>query len=249
MSVNANLDKTDLNGKRIVLSGGSTGIGLATARKLAAAGARIVTFARHAEELQKAVEELSRHGEVHGIPADAASRDDLEAVFRHADEKLGGVDVLINNAAIGAGSVVDGSPEDWQYAVQTNVLGYIHATGMAIQRMKANGGGHIVCVGSMSADLREKEGDIYAATKAAVQAFCESLRKSVNPLGIRVSLVEPGAIDTPMQTKPQEKKDEMKQEASMLPPEDIADCVYYCLTQPPRCDVVSVQIRPLMQTI
>ena len=137
-----------------------------------------------------------------------------------------------------------------RYTLDANLFGYLACTHEALARMKRRGrGGHIVNVGSMSADLREPEGDIYVATKAAIQAFSESLRKTANKHGIRVSLIEPGAIATPIQDKPPEEKQRRLENMEMLPPDDIATCVLYVLKQPQRCDVVSVQIRPLKQLI
>jgi NADP-dependent 3-hydroxy acid dehydrogenase YdfG len=101
----------------------------------------------------------------------------------------------------------------------------------------------------MSADLREEEGEIYVATKAAIQAFSESLRKSANKQDIRVTLIEPGAVATPIQEKSAAQERRKLDKMEMLYAEDIARCVMYCLTQPQRVDVVSVQIRPLKQII
>jgi NADP-dependent 3-hydroxy acid dehydrogenase YdfG len=251
-------DATDLAGKSIIISGGTTGIGRATAQMLAAEGARVFVFGRHEEDLHETigtagvrdVGEPHNRGEIHGTVADQSKQAEVERVFREADEKIGGCDILINNAAVAGGSVFEKAISDIRYVLDANLFGYLACTHEAIQRMKRKGqGGHIVNVGSMSADLREPEGDIYVATKAAIQAFSESLRKTANKQGIRVSLIEPGAIATPIQDKPPEEKQRRLDEMEMLPPEDIANCVLYVLKQPQRCDVVSVQIRPLKQLI
>ena len=247
-------DATDLAGKSVIISGGTTGIGRATARLLAAEGARVFVFGGHEEDLRDTIGtagtyELTR-GAIHGTVADQSRQEEVERVFAEADEKIGGCDILINNAAVAGGSVFEKRLPDIRYVLDANLFGYLACTQQALQRMKANGqGGHIVNVGSMSADLREPEGDIYVATKAAIQAFSESLRKTANKRGIRVSLIEPGAIATPIQDKPPEEKQRRLENMEMLPPEDIANCVLYVLRQPQRCDVVSVQIRPLKQLI
>jgi NADP-dependent 3-hydroxy acid dehydrogenase YdfG len=136
-----------------------------------------------------------------------------------------------------------------EYALKANLLGYMICCRLAIQRMRAKGDGHIVNVGSMSADVREPTNGVYVATKAGIQGFTESLRKDINRDGIRVTLIEPGAVNTPIQTKKAEVKREMVENLEMLEPEDIAEAVLYCLTQPKRCDVVSMQVRPLKQLI
>jgi NADP-dependent 3-hydroxy acid dehydrogenase YdfG len=162
-------------------------------------------------------------------------------------EKL---DILINNAALGYNSVMEGSYGDWQYIVNTNLLGYMAMAHEAIERMKARREGHIVNIGSMSADVREKDSSVYVATKSGIQGFSEALRKEVNPLGIKVTLIEPGAVGTDMQSQysPEEQR-QREAELKMLKAEDIAACILYTITQPKRCDVVSLQIRPHLQSI
>jgi NADP-dependent 3-hydroxy acid dehydrogenase YdfG len=120
----------------------------------------------------------------------------------------------------------------------------------AAERMKASGWGHIVNIGSMSADVREEDSSVYVATKAGIQGFSEALRKEVNPLGIKVTLIEPGAVGTDMQSQysPEEQREKIEK-MEMLRAEDIAACVLYTITQPKRCDVVALQIRPHLQSI
>jgi NADP-dependent 3-hydroxy acid dehydrogenase YdfG len=162
-------------------------------------------------------------------------------------EKL---DILINNAALGYGPITDGGYPEWEYILKTNLLGYMAMTHEAVERMKASGWGHIVNIGSMSADVREKDSSVYVATKAGIQGFSEALRKEVNPIGIKVTLIEPGAVGTDMQSQysPAEQRERIEK-MKMLRAEDIAACLLYTITQPKRCDVVSLQIRPHLQEI
>ena len=250
-SVAAEQEMTDLADKSVIISGGTKGIGRATAKLLAEHGAKVFIFGRHEKELRETLDELGAGA--HGITADQSRREDIERVFAEADRAIGGCDILINNAAVSTDAVADADFDQIRYTLEANVLGYLACTHEALERMKRRAGngfaGHIVNVGSMSADLREEEGEIYVATKAAIQAFSESLRKSVNKQNIRVTLIEPGAVDTPLQDKPPEEKRRRVEEMKMLPPEDIARCILYCLTQPQRVDIVSVQIRPIGQAI
>jgi NADP-dependent 3-hydroxy acid dehydrogenase YdfG len=244
------MDPGTVSEKRVLITGGTTGIGRATTLLLAEKGARIFTFGRHEKELNEALAGFRNVSQnVHGTTADASKREDVRRVFAEADKNLGGIDVLINNAALGAGSVLDTKFEECEYVVRSNLLGYMACVYEAVPRMKAQRGGHIVNVGSMSADVREKGSSIYVATKAAIQGFSEALRKEVNELGIKVSLIEPGAAGTDMQPVSVPDQHKKEQQAEMLKAEDIAQCIYYCLTQPARCDVVSVQIRPHLQAI
>ncbi|HET9591078.1 MAG TPA: SDR family oxidoreductase, partial [Anaerolineales bacterium] len=230
---------------------GTTGIGRATAILLASQGARVMIFGRHEQELNDAMNDIRETGgEVIGLTADAADPKDIRRVFKEVDREMERLDILINNAALGYGSVTEGEYQDWQYIVNTNLMGYMAMAHEAIERMKAHGEGHIVNIGSMSADVREKDSSVYVATKAGIQGFSEALRKEVNPLGIKVTLIEPGAVGTDMQSQysPEEQR-QREAELKMLKAEDIAACVLYTITQPKRCDVVTLQIRPHLQSI
>src|SRR5215208_2179994 len=240
-----------VNTKSVLITGGTTGIGRATAILLAAQGAQVMIFGRHEQELNDAVNDIRRAGgEVVGLTADTADPEDIKRVFQEVDRQMGQLDILINNAALGYNSITEGNYEEWQYIVKTNLLGYMAIAHEAIERMKAKGWGHIVNVGSMSADEREKGSSVYVATKAGIEGFSEALRKEVNPLGIKVTLIEPGAVGTDMQSQYSlEEQQEKEAKFEMLKAEDIAACILYTVTQPKRCDVVMMQIRPHMQSI
>ena len=237
--------------KSILITGGTTGIGRATALLLAAQGARVMIFGRHKQELKDAMNDIREAGgNVLGLTADVSDPEDVQRVFQEFDNQMDRLDILINNAALGYGSVMEGGYPEWEYILKTNLLGYMAMTHEAVERMKASGWGHVVNIGSMSADVREKDSSVYVATKAGIQGFSEALRKEVNPLGIKVTLIEPGAVGTDMQDQysPEEQQQRIEQ-MKMLRAEDIAACVLYTITQPRRCDVVTLQIRPHLQEI
>ncbi|RAK00286.1 NADP-dependent 3-hydroxy acid dehydrogenase YdfG [Larkinella arboricola] len=239
-----------LTGKRIIISGGTTGIGRAIAILLGSYGAHIFTFGRNQEPLDETLTAIREAGgQADGIIADSSKPEDIQRVFQQAEEKLGGLDILINSAALAAGSISEMEDADWRYVIETNLAGYLATTKEALNRMQPQKRGHIVLIGSMSADVREEGSSVYVATKAAIQGFAESLRKEVNKDGIKVSLVEPGAVGSDMQPTTTEEERENEKTGEMLRAEDIAVCVHYILTQPQRCDVVSIQIRPHLQLI
>lgn len=246
-----NYHPENIEGKAVIVTGGTTGIGRAIAKLLAERGARVLIYGRDEQDLQEALNELEQSGEVLGVNADQSRLEDIQHVFEEADARLGGLDILVNNAAVSAGSVLENSLDELSYGITTNLTGYVACTKHALERMKPQGHGHIICVGSMSADLREEGNDVYVATKAGIQAFSESLRKEVNPLGIKVSLIEPGLVESDMTGAKlsEREKQEKIDKGEMLEPMDIAEAVHYCLTQPARCDVVLVQIRPICQAI
>lgn len=243
-------ERVSVSGKGVLISGGTTGIGRATALLLASEGAKVMILGRSPDELNDALRDLQTVSQAcFGFNADVTNPRDIAKTFAEADQKLGSVDILINNAAVGAGGINEGSYEDWDYIVRTNLLGYIAMAHDAAQRMKRAGGGHIVNIGSMSAEVRDAGSSLYVATKSALQGWCESLRKELNPDGVKVTLIEPGAVGSDMQESSPEEQREKIRKLEMLTAEDIAECVLYCVTQPKRCDLVGVQIRPHLQLI
>jgi NAD(P)-dependent dehydrogenase (short-subunit alcohol dehydrogenase family) len=240
----------DVAGKGIVITGGTTGIGRAAALLLASHGARVLIFGRHQYALDDAMNNLRElSDDVFGVTADVTRPDDIQRVFAEAERHLGQLDVFVNNAALAADDVASTPYDEIEYIIKTNLLGYMTCAHEAVERMKKQGHGHIVNVGSMSADVREEGSSVYVASKAGIQGFSEALRKEVNKYGIKVTLIEPGAVGTDMQPESPREQRAKQEKLEMLKAEDIAACIHYCLVQPKRCDVVVVQIRPHMQPI
>ncbi|WP_294957829.1 SDR family oxidoreductase [uncultured Flavobacterium sp.] len=238
--------------KRIVVTGGTTGIGKAIAELLVSLGGRVFIFGRDENDFNNAMNDIKeklKAGEIYGVAADITQKDDIDLIWNKVDHVLGGIDILINNAALPARGIIEGSYDDWKYILETNVLGYIAFAKEAVNRMKEQQSGHIVNIGSMSAEVKEKTGVIYVSTKTAIRGFSTALRKEINPLGIKVSHIEPGAVTSNMQTAPKEVQKEKIAKLEMLEAEDIAMSVLFCLAQPKRCDIVSMQVRPHLQLI
>jgi len=243
---------TTLQGKTALITGGTTGIGRAALLLLASQGVKILFFGtdeKHLADTMRDLKERNLEDEVMGVLADVATKENVEFVFQHVDGFLGKLDFLINNAALGAESLLDTSYEDMAYVINVNVLGYLACAQEAAKRMKDNGGGHIINIGSMSAVTKRPDSTVYVATKSGIQGFSESLRKELNPLGIKVTLLEPGAVGTDMQLSTPEEQREKEENLEMLRAEDIAESVLYILSQPKRCDVVELKIRPHKQII
>lgn len=241
-----------IKGKRIVITGGTTGIGKATADLLAALGGHVLIFGRDPEDFEKAVADIKQQfpdAVLYGTPADVTKKEDIDKIMAITDQSLGGIDILINNAALAAPGVTECSYEDFKYIVDANVMGYIAFAQEAAKRMSAQKSGHIINIGSMSAESREKTSTVYVATKSAIRGFSTSLRKELNPMGIKVSLIEPGAVTSNMQPGNREEHEKKIEKLEMLEAEDIAMSILFCLSQPKRCDIVSMQIRPHQQFI
>lgn len=241
----------DLKDKSVLVTGGTTGIGRAIVYLLASKGAKVLFFGRDEKALQDALSYMEKNGlkeQVRGITADVTKKEDIAKIFAELDNTHG-IDILVNNAALSAGGVLEGNYEEWEYVINANVLAYIAFSHEAAKRMKEKKQGHIVNIGSMSADLRNKESTVYVATKSGTQGFSEALRKELNSLGIKVTLIEPGAVGSDMQESSSEEQKEKIEKLEMLKAEDIADAVFYVLSQPKRCDVVELKIRPHLQII
>lgn len=238
--------------KRILITGGTSGIGLATAILLAKYGVKLYIIGRQEDKLNAALEKIKNQQEeieVYGMSVDVSKSEDIQQLFESIDQHWGGLDILINNAAIGYGSILKGNYEDWEYAIKTNLLGYLACSNEAATRMEKQGSGHIINIGSMSADERGEKSSVYVATKSALQGFCESFRKEANQKNINVTLIEPGAVSTPMQKMDEAEKQRKVEELEMLHSNDIANSVLYVLVQPERCAIVDLKIRPLKQLI
>ncbi|RSV35857.1 SDR family NAD(P)-dependent oxidoreductase [Sphingomonas sp. ABOLE] len=239
------LETTALTGKRIVLTGGTTGIGRATLALLSSEGARLLTFGRHREPLDDAL--ALTQGRATGIVADAATQEGVDSVFAAADAELGGVDMLVTCAALGAQPIHEMADADWRYVIDTNLTGTLACAKAAIARMERQGGGHLLFVGSISTEIKAKGESVYAATKAGIQAFAETLRKEVAKKNIKVSVIQPGSVDTDMQECSEEDKVEAVAKAEMLHAGEIAEAIRFVLTRSAASDVVNLRIEPLVQ--
>jgi NADP-dependent 3-hydroxy acid dehydrogenase YdfG len=241
-----------VKGRAVLITGGTAGIGRATAALLAGKGANVLIAGRDPAHLESALTQINGQqieGSIAGVVVDVATKEGVIKIFEEAESKFGKLDVLINNAALAYQSITEGTYEDWEQVTRTNLLAYMACTWHAVDRMRPTGSGHIINIGSMSADVREKGSSVYVGTKAGIQGFSETLRKEVNELGIKITLIEPGAVITELHRLEDKELKEKEQNQEMLLSEDIARAVYYALVQPARCDVVEMKIKPHLQLI
>jgi 3-hydroxy acid dehydrogenase/malonic semialdehyde reductase len=241
-------EHVSLEGTRILVTGGTTGIGRATVVQLVEKGARVLTFGRDRADLDEALAD-ARNGKgwCGGITADISTREGAEAIFTAVDEQLGGLDVLVACAAVGAQPLHEMQEDDWRYVVETNLIGYLASAHGAIQRMERQGRGHLLFVSSISVEIKAKGESVYSATKAGIQAFAETLRKEIAEKNIRVSVVQPGSVSTPMQECSDDEKRQAVANDEMLEADEIAEAILFVLTRSERTDVVNLRIEPRLQ--
>jgi NADP-dependent 3-hydroxy acid dehydrogenase YdfG len=243
-------DEPSLEGKSVLVTGGTTGNGHAIAALLAEEGAKVCIFGRHQDVLDRALDRLRQiNPHVTGLVADQSRAADLDRVFALVEREFGALDVLVNNASVEAGALTEGSDADWRYRLESDLLGYVDCTRRAVARMQDRGG-HIVNIGSIVAEHTNAGSSLYVAAKSAIRGFSRALRKEVAKQNIKVSLIEPGMIGTEFFGADEEESDPTYQQAeeargTMLKPQDIAVAVNYCLRQPARCSISLLQIEPL----
>jgi 3-hydroxy acid dehydrogenase/malonic semialdehyde reductase len=241
--------RQSLLSKRILVTGGTTGIGRETVALLASGGARVLTFGRNAPELQDALEYARAEGhEVFGFTADVGTREGLRTIFEEVDATLGGLDILVACAALGAQPVHEMTDEGWREVIDVNLVAYMACAREAMRRFEQNGGGHLLFVGSISAELKVAGESVYAATKAGVQAFAETLRKEVADKNIRVTVIQPGSVATDMQECSNREKHDAVANHEMLRAGEVAEAIEFALTRSERTDVVTLRIEPRIQT-
>lgn len=238
---------TDLTGKRVIVTGGTTGIGRAIAILLASEGAKVHICGRNSNHLNDALEYISQVGDGAGTSIDLAEPGNVQRYFDEAVGWLGGIDAVIVNAAVPASGLTDMTEDEVRYALATDFTAYVMSAHSAATAL--DGTGDIILIGSMSAHILGPGSTVYAGMKAGIAGFAEALRKELGPKGTKVSLVEPGKTGADFQYPdiPAEKQREMIDAETMLRAEDIAVGVHYVLTQPRRAVIQQLTIVPRSQ--
>lgn len=218
------------SGRRLFITGATSGIGTAIAAGAAREGHRVFVTGRDAQRLQTVLES---HTGIHGTTADAGDWGETRDAVALAAQRLGGLDAVIANAGFSArGDLADGDPEQWRRMVLTNVLGPALVVKAALPLLRESRG-HVVLIGS-SSGRKVHPGNLYTATKWAVTAYAESLRQQLVGTGVRVTLLSPGHVETPLWESPPD---------AWIRPDQVADAALWALAQPPEVDVSEMIIR------
>ena len=231
----------NLEGTVAVVTGASSGIGGATARALATEGARVVLAARRADRLAALAGEIeAAGGAALSVPTDARDTQASENLVDQTLSAFGRIDILVNSAGVGYwDAVADADIEKWREEMEVNLLGLMAATRLVLPTMLEQGSGDIVNVSSLSGRSPGPEEPGYTATKWGLTGFTESIRRDLRKKRIRVTLIEPGAVATEMQSE--EDIESMR----MLEAQDVADTIVYAVTRPPHVCIGDIQIYPL----
>ena len=238
-----------LNGKIALVTGASSGIGLASARALAAEGVKLALVARSAEKLQEAKTELG--GDTLVIPADLTKPADVDAMVATAIAHFGHIDILFANAgAYVPGDAADGDPDAWDQMIQLNVNAVFRAVRAVLPGMIARRSGDIVVTSSVSGHQAIHWEPVYSATKHAVQSFVHGVRRQVGPHNVRIGSLAPGIVLNGLwgMTDPAQIERRVAAHGG-LRNEDVADALLFMLTRPPHATVRDLVLLPQNQDI
>lgn len=233
------------------ITGASSGIGLATAKALAAEGFQLILCGRRKERLEALQSELATSSYV--LTFDVRDRQAVESAFQSLPVEWQSIDVLVNNAgnAHGMSAIQDGDVADWDAMMHSNVDGLLNVSRMVIPGMIANASGHIINLSSIAGKQVYPNGNVYCASKAAVEALSQGMRQDLNVHGIKVSNVAPGAVNTDFSAVrfkgDQERADAVYAGFEPLVAEDIADLIRYVVMAPAHVNIADVTILPKAQ--
>ncbi len=243
----------NIEGKVVVITGASSGLGEATARHLAAQGAIIALGARRVERIDQIAKDITANGgKAIAVATDVTNADAVQALVNKAVEAFGRIDVMINNAGLMPHSPLERLKiADWNQTIDVNIKGVLYGIAAALPYMKAQKSGHIINVSSVAGRQVRPGSAVYAATKSAVLMISEGLRQEVKPYDLRTTVISPGAVATELPqsvTEPDVAGAIGKfYENFAIAPESFARAVAFAISQPADMDVNEVTFRPTRQ--
>jgi 3-hydroxy acid dehydrogenase/malonic semialdehyde reductase len=244
---------TLLSQKTALITGATSGIGLATARALAQVGCRLVLTGRRAQRLKALVEEFSELTAVHSLCFDVRDREATTQMISQLPEEFSQIDILINNAgnAHGLDSFEDANLDDWDAMIDINVKGLLYVSKAVIPQMIKRKTGHVIHLGSTAGKEVYPKGNVYCASKHAVDALNHAMRIDLNGKGIKVSAIHPGLVETEF-SEVRFKGDKARAQQvykgyNPLQPEDIAEIIVFVLSRPPHVNIADLMVMCLDQ--
>src|ERR1700732_3066888 len=243
----------DLSSQVVAVTGASSGIGEATALACAQAGAAVSLAARRSDRIESLAARITEEGgRALALPTDVSQEDEARAFIERTRAELGRLDVLVNNAGVMLlGPIAGADTEEWRRMIDANVYGVLYCTHAALPLMAAQGSGHIVNVSSVAGRFARAGSAVYNLTKFGVGAFSEALRQEAVEMGVRVTVVEPGAVATELagHNRPEVLEQIAKRFGgfTLLSAEDIANAILYAIGQPQHVSVNELLVRPTGQ--
>jgi NADP-dependent 3-hydroxy acid dehydrogenase YdfG len=245
----------NIEGKVVVITGASSGMGEAAARHLAAQGASVVLGARRIERLQSLADELNNQGgKALAVKTDVTDPDQVQRLVDEAVQAYGRVDVIINNAGLMPHSPLERLKiDDWNRMIDVNIKGVLYGIAAVIPYMKEQKSGHIINVSSVAGHKVRPGGVVYAATKHAVRVISEGLRQEVKPYNIRTTVISPGAVDTELPGSATEldvaENLHRFHDEFAIPADSFARAVAFAMSQPEEVDINEILFRPTRQEL
>ena len=241
--------------KTVLITGASSGIGEGCARKFASQGARLILNSRSTEKLTALAEELKEKydAECYVMPFDVCNREAAAAALNALPQEWRSIDVLINNAglAIGVDKEHEGSLDEWDVMIDTNIKALLSMTRLVVPGMVERGKGHIINIGSIAGDAAYPGGSVYCATKAAVKALSDGLRIDLVDTPLRVTNIKPGLVETNFSVVrfrgDKEKADNVYRGIKPLNGDDIAEVAYFAASAPEHMQVAEILVMPTYQ--
>lgn len=242
-----------IKGKVVVITGASSGLGEATARRLVQGGAKVVLGARRMERLQALANELGLDGKAI-VKTDVTQRDQVEALVERAIQLHGCIDVILNNAGVMPHSPLERlKVEEWEQMIDVNIKGVLYGIAAAMPHMSSQKSGQIINVSSVAGHKVGPGSVVYSATKHAVRVISEGLRQEVKPYNIRSTIISPGAVDTelPNSISESDVSDAIHDfyEQYAIPADSFARSVEFAMSQPENVDINEILFRPTSQTL
>jgi NADP-dependent 3-hydroxy acid dehydrogenase YdfG len=239
--------------KTAFITGATSGIGKATAQLFAKNNINLVLCGRRNERLQELQEQLSKQVQVHTLCFDVRDREAVSNAINSLPEAFSNINILVNNAgnAHGLDFIQEGSIDDWDAMLDINVKGLLYVSKAIIPKMIKQGGGHIINIGSTAGKEVYPKGNVYCASKHAVDAINQGMRLDLNEHGIKVGAVNPGLVETEFSNVrfkgDNTRADNVYKGYEPLKPEDIADIIYFAVTRPPHVNIADLVVMPTAQ--